>query len=393
MVKPLSRLSAVAVCAIVAGCSQPLDFDLRGNVGGFSTAPAVQGAQVTDRPEPDARGVISYPSYQVAVSRPGDTVADVAGRVGVDTTALARFNGIAPDVKLRGGEILALPTRVSEPAPGTPGAIDITTLAGAAIDSAPDTTPVSTAPLPPAVATAPAPDLGPEPIRHKVERGETAYTIARLYQVPVRSLSEWNGLGPDFAVREGQYLLIPVAAALVQEARTEQPQDVPPPGTGSPTPTPPSAEKPLPDERIAPAAEQRQAAAEAPPSANVGTPTRKPSDARMAMPLQGRIIRDYAKGRNDGIDIAGTPGQAVQAAAAGTVAAITEDANGVPIIVVRHPDNLLTVYANVDAISVAKGQTVSRGQEIARLRQGDNAYVHFEVRDGFDSVDPTPYLN
>ena len=45
-----------------------------------------------------------------------------------------------------------------------------------------------------------------------MQRGETAYTIARLYNVSAKSLAEWNGLGPDLAVREGQYLLIPVVA-------------------------------------------------------------------------------------------------------------------------------------------------------------------------------------
>ena len=80
------------------------------------------------------------------------------------------------------------------------------------------------------------------------------------------------------------------------------------------------------------------------------------------------------------------------AAAAGIVAAITADADKVPIIVIRHPDNLLTVYANVENITVKKGDSVSRGQQLASLRGGDNAYVHFEVRDGFDSVDPSPYL-
>ena len=64
----------------------------------------------------------------------------------------------------------------------------------------------------------------------------------------------------------------------------------------------------------------------------------------------------------------------------------------VPIIVVRHPDNLLTVYANVGGIKVKKGDKVKRGQKLAELRGGDDAYVHFEVREGFDSIDPSPYL-
>ena len=73
-------------------------------------------------------------------------------------------------------------------------------------------------------------------MRHQVKRGETAYTISRLYNVPVQSLAEWNGLGSDFAIREGQYLLIPVA----QRAAPEVVQnDVPKPGTGSPSSIPP----------------------------------------------------------------------------------------------------------------------------------------------------------
>ena len=63
-----------------------------------------------------------------------------------------------------------------------------------------------------------------------------------------------------------------------------------------------------------------------------------------------------------------------------------------PIVVVRHPDNLLTVYANVSGITVKKGASIKRGQKLAQLRDGDNAYVHFEVRNGFESVDPMPYL-
>ena len=82
----------------------------------------------------------------------------------------------------------------------------------------------------------------------------------------------------------------------------------------------------------------------------------------------------------------------VRAADGGTVAAITTDSKGVPIIVIRHSPKVLTVYANVDQIEVNKGDSVARGQTIAALREEDTPYVHFEVRNGFDSVDPGPYL-
>ncbi len=379
--------TSLVALAVLAGCNGPLDYDLRGQVGGFSTTQAAQAA-TANRPAPDARGVITYPTYQVAVARRGDTVNEVAARVGLPAAELARFNGLQPNDALRDGEVIALPRTV-----GAASGVDIASIAGTAIDQAPDTGSVQTSTLEPAQITpaaAPAPS-GPEPIRHKVKRGETAYTISRLYQVPVDALAEWNGLGPDFAIREGQYLLIPVknqpaprqaAAAAPAATATE----VTEPGQGSPTPTPPSATQPLPEEDVQPLAEAPEA-----PDVTAEAPSNSATSA-LSLPVSGNIIRTYDKGKNEGIDIAAAPGTAVTAAEAGTVAAITADADQVPIIVVKHTNDLLTVYANVEEITVKKGDRVRRGQKIAELRDGDNAYVHFEVREGFESVDPEPYL-
>lgn len=379
--KPLGFRYVMLVAAPVLGlsaCDQPLDYDLRGNLGGFSTTDAALTA-TANRPKPDSRGIITYPNYQVVVARGGDTANSIAQRLGIDGTELARFNGVSPDVRLRRGEILALPRKLPGSSAGT---VDIESLAGDAIAAAPATAPVESTPLTPST---PAPvQPGPEPIRHKVERGETAYTIARLYQVSVTSLAEWNGLGSDFAVREGQYLLIPVASQAPPAAASTAAATTTVPGQGSPTPTPPSATQPLPDEQVAPASKKDTS------TTDVGQASK--STARMALPVQGKIVRPYSKGKNEGIDIAGSPGASVTAAADGSVAAITSDADQVPIIVVRHPDNLLTVYANVGGIKVKKGDKVKRGQKLAELRGGDDAYVHFEVREGFDSVDPSPYL-
>lgn len=375
--RPVPLAVPLAVIVFLAGCSEPFDYDLRGNVGAFNTSNAARNA-TTDRPKPDDRGIISYPHYQVAVAKRGDTVTDVANRIGLPAEELARYNGIDADVKMRPGEVLALPRRVAEPSSAT--GVDIESLAGGAIEASADTTPVVTTPLAPAAKPKPVQATGPEPVRHKVVRGETAYTISRLYQVPVKSLGEWNGLGSDFAIREGQYLLIPITTGSASKSNTTTN-----PGSGSKTPTPPSAVTPLPDEKIDPTPVKI-------PKVSVGEPSQPNSSAAMGFPVRGKIIRIYKKGSNEGIDIAADPGTKVTAAAGGTVAAITADAEQVPIVVIRHPDNVLTVYANVEKILVHKGDTVKRGQKIASLRSGDNAYVHFEVRNGFDSVDPIPYL-
>lgn len=377
-------LGGTALLALTA-CGDGFDLDLRGGLGNrFDTTDAAAKA-TQDRPQPDARGVITYSNYQVAIAQGGETVADVAARIGTDATELARYNGLKPDTQLRPNEVLALRSPVASlpgGAAGAPGSVDISALAQGAIDASP----VTATALPAASAA------GPEPVRHQVARGETAFTIARLYSVSVRALADWNGLDQNFAVREGQFLMIPVAqqpASATTAARSAAPLAATTtlPGTGTPTPTPPSATQPLPQEKPKPIA----APVETPPAPKLA-PVKPASSAQMEYPVQGAIVREYAKGKNDGIGISASAGTAVKAAASGTVAAITENTDNLPIIVVKHPDNLLTVYANVDGLKVKKGDSVSRGQQIANVRSGGSDFLHFEVRKGFDSVDPLPYL-
>ena len=388
-------LAALSVLALSA-CDPNggFDADLRNfGSGGFDTTEAARNA-TQPRPATDDRGVISYPSYQVVVARRGDTVQTVADRIGLPSAELATYNAITPGAILREGEVLALPRRVEggAPAPGASapaGAIDVTTIASGAIDRAEQK---GTGGSPAigsggAAKTVTNSTIGQtEPVRHRVQRGETAYSIARLYGIDARALGDWNGLGPDLSVREGQTLMIPLATA--RPAGASVAETVTAPGQGSPTPTPPSAAKPLPAEKTAPAAQ----AAKTPPAPDLGKQTSASSSSKLAMPISGKIIRGYQKKKNDGIDIAAAAGTSVTAAGDGTVAAITKDTEQVPILVLRHDGNLLTVYANIDGISVKKGDRIKRGQAIAKVRDATPAFLHFEVRQGFDSVDPMPYL-
>jgi murein DD-endopeptidase MepM/ murein hydrolase activator NlpD len=382
----------VAGIALLAGCSGPLDLDLRDRMGGLDTSIAA-GLAATPRPEADDRGVISYPNYQVALAQRGDSVADVAARVGLDAAEVARFNGLRVSDILRAGEVIALPSRVAEPSPATGAVgtgpirplseIDITELAGAAIDRAgADSNIVQSGTTPPMQVV---PQTGMEPIKHRVERGETAFTIAQMYNVSIRSLAEWNTLDADFTIREGQHLLIPVIPRAGGADTTE-------------VYTPPAKPEPKPEPAPAPAAPVVAAPKPAPAPATAVVAEPEPVEevqvtgGRLGYPVEGDILKPYAKGSNDGVDIAATAGSPVKAAEAGTVGAIVQDTNGIDIIVIRHAGNLLTVYTHVENPVVAKGDRVTRGQIIASVRAGNPSFVHFEVRDGSESVDPMDYL-
>jgi murein DD-endopeptidase MepM/ murein hydrolase activator NlpD len=293
-----------------------------------------------------------------------------------------------PTDVLREGEILALPRRVeaasvigTAPQSGAiiggtiaPAPVEVTTLAAGALDRVGSSNTGTTA----STATKPTAE---QPGRHRVQRGETAYSVARIYGVSVKSLADWNSLGPDLDLREGQYLMIPTLSGT---AAPVNPNATTAPGFGSPTPVPPSAAKPLPAETTTPAATK---AKDTPASPDLGKTRTASSSSKYMMPVNGKIIRPYTKGKSEGIDISAPAGTPVVAAATGQVVALTKDTDQVPILVIRHDGNVLTVYAGIDAPKVKKGDNVTKGQTIAVVQKAP-AFLHFEVRKGVEAIDP-----
>lgn len=356
-------------------------FDPDMRAGSMNTTQAAAAAQ--PRPQPDARGVITYPGYQVVIARQGDSVSSIASRLGVNAAQIAQYNAIDANVVLSPGAVIALPMRV---AGGTPATITTRGAGGTAQVTDPFAGQgVKSTTLPPAGAATTTTTPAPQPRQHVVAAGETAWSIARKYGVSVNDLAQWNGLSGNMAVRNGQRLLIPVAGAAAPRTAAAT---VNAPGTASATPQPPSASEPLPNEKTAPA-NQPVATPAAP---NLGqTRTAASGNGKFRMPVNGAIARTYSKGKNEGIDISAAPGSTVSAAGAGTVAAITRDTGQTPIIVVRHDNNLMTVYTGLDDVAVTKGQQVQSGTALGKAR--NEGLVHFEVRNGFESVDPEKYLN
>lgn len=353
------------------------DFDFRGNSFDTSDA-ALQATQ--SRPQANELGIINYPTYQVAIARRGDTVESMAIRLGQDANELARYNGLAEGQRLRNGEVLALPkiSRSLRQYSADDEEIEETTLSK-------DINVLELADTALKVAggsnnnrikrNSTDPKNLVDPIKHKVVRGETAFIISRLYNISVRSLADWNGLDSDYTVREGQILIVPLVDKKVQKKFKQE-------EIASVAPPPPSSKKPQP-RNIA-----KQEAIE--PS---NTSISVPESGRMAYPIEGLVIREYSKNKNDGIDFTARAGTRVVAADTGVVATVTEDTNQIAIVVLKHPKNILTVYANLTNIQVSTNQNVLRGEVIGEIPEGDPPYLHFEIREGFESIDPLEYLN
>ena len=367
-------LLSVSSCGVL----NDLDFDLRGNE--YDTSDAVRRAMGT-RPLPDSRGIISYATYEVAVAREGDTIKAIANRLGLEPKNVASYNGMSSLEKLNEGQLISLPNRtdIRKIQPNSSISIrkevNVTELASTAIE---------TAKVKKKVIKSTASEQENEPIRHKVSRGETAFTISRLYNVSIRSLADWNGLDSNYAIREGQYLLIPLPRdQIVSEESMGKP------GENSKTPSPPSSSEALPEPISTAKSEITSGKAKASKS-----PENTDANAagQFSYPVNGKIIRDYVKNKTDGIDISAPVGTPIIAAEKGIVAAITADTQEVPIIVLKHEGNLLTVYAGVGDISVKEKDKVSRSQLLGKIQPGNPPFVHFEVRRGFESIDPMEFL-
>jgi murein DD-endopeptidase MepM/ murein hydrolase activator NlpD len=113
-------------------------------------------------------------------------------------------------------------------------------------------------------------------------------------------------------------------------------------------------------------------------------------------PARGRIIQGFKSGGNDGINIAVPEGTSVKAAESGVVAYAGSELKGYGnLVLIRHPNGYVTAYANNGELDVKRGDTVKRGQIIAKSGQSGNVsspQLHFELRKGSTPVDPTNFL-
>lgn len=210
---------------------------------------------------------------------------------------------------------------------------------------------------------------------HRVQQGETLYSISWRYGLDYREVAEWNGLAAPYTIYDGQVLRI---APQGGESEMAEPAEAPQP---APVISAPMPSLPPPAHRIQPQAVSAAASAE----------------IKWQWPTQGNVLQSFSNSDSNrkGIDIGGKAGQTVRAAAAGSVVyAGSGLLNYGKLIILKHNDNYLSAYAYNQILRVREGDAVSAGQPIADMgnkAKGD-AMLHFEIRYDGRPVNPLRYL-
>jgi lipoprotein NlpD len=228
---------------------------------------------------------------------------------------------------------------------------------------------------------------------HLVRRGQAGIAIARAYGVDWSRVATLNHLAEPYQLRAGDRLLLPsskeVAGMTLEQRAAAFRIDIDDLVTGSQpalaAKAKPVEPSPSPERKLAPTVPVAE-----PPVAFAG---------RFAWPLAGRVIRPFGPlpdgARNDGINLAAARGSTIAAAADGVVAY----AGNIPafgqLVLLRHGGGWLTAYGHADSLLVTRGQSVTRGQAIARVGATGSArepQLHFEVRQGRRPVSPLSVL-
>ncbi|WP_175107776.1 peptidoglycan DD-metalloendopeptidase family protein [Pararobbsia alpina] len=212
---------------------------------------------------------------------------------------------------------------------------------------------------------------------YRVERGDTLSRIAARNRTSVAALSRWNQLRDPNDLEVGQVLRVvpPNGNAPV---RTES-------GSGGTSPEKSAGNRPPPSSGSSASASGAYAPKPPPSSVSIS----------LIWPAAGRVVRGFSAGSNKGIDIAGSDGEPVVAAGAGTVVYAGDKLRGYGmLLIVKHNADFLTAYAHNRALLVHEGDTVRQGQKIAEMgnTDTDRMMLHFELRYRGTSIDPSRYL-
>ncbi|MCJ8143168.1 M23 family metallopeptidase [Ancylobacter sp. A5.8] len=401
------RLSIVALLGgSAAACSSDTARFSNPNASPFASqgAPAYTGSVASAPTGAVQRGPINGAPQQVASATPGPYGAAPAGYGAPQAAAAPAYGANAPYVSpnyaahvpaqtqqaLYGAQPVAAAQQAVAAAP-----TQLAAVAQPAQAAMQNTVAQAAAPVRSASAAAGA---------HVVTSGQTLSSLSRQYGVSRTELAAANGLDPNASVRIGQKLNIPGAATTAIAAAT-------PKATQAAVAAVPAA-KPLvaaATPAVTAAATQAVATASAEPKAQTiaavkpaqsADDVRSDSGVQFRWPVRGRVISGFGPKpggqQNEGINVSVPEGTSVKAAEDGVVAYAGSELKGYGnLVLIKHADGWVTAYAHNSTLDVKKGDTVKRGQVIAKAGQTGSVtspQVHFEIRKGSQPVDPSQHL-
>ena len=197
----------------------------------------------------------------------------------------------------------------------------------------------------------------PQGTYHVVTAGETLFRIGKAYGLSYQELARVNGIQDPGQIRVGQRIFIPGAT---QQLPVE-----------TITPTEPAPAVPISPE---------------------------PGFDTFLWPVNGAINSGFGprgSSFHDGIDIAAPEGTPIVAIEAGEVIYSDQLRGYGNMVIVRHAGGIVSVYAHNEANLVREGQTVARGEVVAKVGSTGRVtgpHLHFEIRRNNAAQDPLRYL-
>ena len=264
---------------------------------------------------------------------------------------------------------------------------------------------VSTAPaVVPVVKPPPGFENAGKPGYYTVKPGDTLIRVGLESGQSHKDIARWNALDNPNRIEVGQVLRVvpPTGESVVVAKPVTSGSVVTTPIVGSAAPSAAAAAvSPSPAKQAsAPAAPAPSKAGSATvPAAAVAAgsaaATGADEDLGWIWPGKGAVIGEFDEVKNKGVDIAGSAGDPVVAAADGKVVYAGAGLRGYGnLIILKHNNTYLTAYAHNQSLLVKEDQSVKKGQKIAEMGNSDSDKVklHFEVRRQGKPVDPLKYL-
>jgi lipoprotein NlpD len=222
-----------------------------------------------------------------------------------------------------------------------------------------------------------------KPGYYTVKPGETLIRIGLETGQNWKDIAAWNNLEQPNQISVGQVLRVLPPTATLAAAAEGGGVVTRPVGTGSIAST-----QVQPGQASAPAARPAEPAAATAAAANE-------SGLSWIWPVPGPVIAGFDEVKNKGLDLGGTAGEPVLAAADGRVVYVGAGLRGYGnLIILKHNNVYLTAYAHNKTLLVKEDQAVRKGQKIAEMgnSDADRVKLHFEVRRQGKPVDPIKYL-